>query len=126
MIANKLAEVEQWKEIAKGTTVSSESERVKSSGNQQKMETAVCRYVTIQEEIDRNIATLIDLKTSVIHTIEQLPATEYDLLHHVYIQGKTLYDFADENKKTYSWATTIHGRALKHLQDILDESELKT
>lgn len=25
--------------------------------------------------------------------------------------------------KTYSWATTVHGRALKHVQDILNERE---
>lgn len=123
MISNKLIEVAQWKAIATGTTASSEGERVKSSSSQQKMENAVCKYVTIQEEIDEYIDKLIDTKKDVISTIEQLPVAEYDLLHQVYIQGKTLDDVADANDKTYSWATTIHGRALKHVQDILDGND---
>ena len=120
IISNKLVEVEQWKAIATGTTANSEGERVKASGNQQKMESAICRYVAIQEDIDRYIDEMFDIKQDVIHTIEQLPTTEYDLLHHVYIQGNTLYDMADIYDKSYSCITSIHGRALKHVQDILD------
>lgn len=55
-----------------------------------------------------------------IRTIEQLPENEYDLLHRIYIQGKTMDDVADAYGKTYSWATTVHGRALKRVQNILD------
>ena len=124
MISNKLIEVEQWKAIATGTTAYSNGDMVQSYGNQQRMESAICKYVSIQDEIDRYIDNMIDIKQDVIHTIEQLPAIEYDLLHHVYIQDKTLYDVADMNDKTYSWATTIHGRALKHVQDILNKGDL--
>ena len=121
MITNKLKEVGQWKLIAMSSTAHSDGERVNSSGSQQKMADAVCRYVTIQEEIDAAIDRMVDIKMDIIHTIERLPVIEYDILHKVYIQSKTLYEVAEDYEKTYSWATTIHGKALEHLQVILNE-----
>ena len=120
MIKNKMIERDQWKSIATGTTAVSDGERVQSSGSQQKMADAVCRYVSIEDEIIRDINKLCSVKQEIVKTIELLPATEYDVLHKVYIQYKSLYDVAADYKKTYSWATTVHGRALKHVQDILD------
>lgn len=128
MIKNKMLEVEQWKAIATGTIASNDGERVQSSGNQQKMSDAVCRYVEIEKEVNAAIDRLIDAKKEVIETIEQLPVIEYDVLHKIYI-GKdvdgdteymTLYEVADHYKKTYSWATSVHGRALKMVQNILE------
>ena len=133
MIENKILEKAQWRSIAVGTTSSSQSvkingvlhnmEKVQSSGNQQKMADAIDRYVDIESEINQCIDRLIDTKKDVINVIEQLNTTEYDLLHKVYVQYLTLEDVADAYDKTYSWATTVHGRALKHVQKILDERE---
>lgn len=120
LISNKIIEKEQWKAIATGITARSDGERVQASGSQQKMADAVCKYVELENEIDRYIDALIDAKKEVISTIEILPPVEYDLLHKIYIQDKTLDEVADRYKKTYSWATTVHGRALKHVQNILN------
>lgn len=123
LINNKIIEKKQWKDIALGTTASSDGERVQASGSQQKMADAVCKYVAIEQEIDEYIDEMIETRKDVIKTIEQLPATEYDLLHIIYIQEKTLDDVADKYHKTYSWTTTVHGRALKHVQNMLDVRE---
>ena len=50
-----------------------------------------------------------------------MDATEYDILHKVYVQFFTLYDVADIYEKSYSWVTSIHGRALANVRKILDE-----
>lgn len=121
LITNKMIEKEQWKAIATGTVASSDGERVQASGSQQKMADAVCKYITIEEELDRYIDSLIDTKQDVIQTIEQLPAEEYDALHIVYIQYLTLDDVADKYGKSYRWATKIHGRAMLKVQKLLDE-----
>lgn len=121
IIKNKIIEKEQWLSMATSTTASSDGERVQSSGSQQKMADAVVRYVELEADIDRHINSLIDTKKDVIEVIEQLPAIEYDILHRVYIQYKDLNDVAAEYGKTYSWITTVHGRALQHVQDVLDE-----
>lgn len=123
VINNKMAEINKWRSIALGSTVSTEGERVQSSGNKQKMADAVCRYISIEEEINADIDKLVDCKQEIIRTIEQLPLDEYDVLHKRYIQEMELYDIAAAADRSYSWATWVHGRALANLQKILNERE---
>ncbi len=134
MIVNKQSEIEQWKAIAEGTTAKLGGERVQSSGSKQKMEDAVCKYTSIEKEVEKHRDELIVTKQDVISVIESLEnATEYDVLHKMYI-GKlvtrkdgTKYthyldfqEIADMYDKQYSTITTVHGRALKNVQSILD------
>lgn len=125
LIANKIIEKEQWQGIAYGTGTFSDGERVQSSGSQQKMENAVCRYADLEREIDECIDRYVDLRDEVIRTIEQLPAVEYDILHIIYIQEKELDDVANIYGKSYSWASSTHGRAVKMVQDILNKREIE-
>lgn len=121
-ITNKLIEQKQWRDIALGITANMEGERVQSTGGKSKMADAVERCVDMEAEIDSLVDILIDTKKEVIQTIERLDsAIEYNVLHMRYIQFKDLQDIADHYGKEYGWATTTHGRALKHLQTILDE-----
>lgn len=122
-IKNKLIEKQQWKEIALGITANMDGERVQSSSNSKsKMAEAVIKCVDMEEEIDNLIDELIDTKKEVIQTIEQLDsATEYNVLHMRYIQYLSLQDIADHYNRDYGWVTTTHGRALKSVQEILDE-----
>ena len=77
----------------------------------------------LEKQIDNDIDRLIAIKKDVIATIECLNAYEYDVLHIVYIQGKTLHDVADYYGRSYSWILSIHRAALKHVQDILDAEQ---
>lgn len=126
MITNKLIEKEQWKAISLGTTAQLGGERVQSSGSQQKMADAVCKYIDIESEIDAYIDKLVDTKKDVISVIEQLNTTEYDILHKVYVQYITLEDVACMYGKSYTWVTTAHGRGIKAVQDILDARKVST
>jgi DNA-directed RNA polymerase specialized sigma24 family protein len=121
MIENKLNEKEQWKSMATGTTAQMGGERVQTSGSQQKMADAVARFVDIDKEIDECIDRLIDTKKDVIAVIEQLNASEYDLLHKIYVQFFTVQEVADLYDRSISWAKTIHKRGLKNVQRILDD-----
>lgn len=123
MIENKMIEKAQWQAIAMGVTSCSDGERVKSSGSQQKIANAVARYVDIEREIDQSIDKLRETKKDVTDVIEKLELTEYDVLHKIYVQHLTFVDVAVAYGKTYSWATTVHWRALKNVQKILDERE---
>lgn len=124
LIENKLAEKEQWKLIASGTTIQLK-ERVQSSSNQQKMANAIVRYVDIESEINACIDSLVSKKRDVISVIEQLDVTEYDILHKVYVQYLSLYDVAEIYDKSYSWVTSVHGNALKNVREILDAREMR-
>ena len=124
IIQNKEIEKAQWKAIALSVTSHSEGERVQSSGSKQKMADAVDRWIMIEKEIDSLIDRMVDTKLEIIQTIEQLKATEYDILHKIYIQRMTFKEVAAAKDKSVSWATTVHGRALQSLQKILDRREL--
>lgn len=125
LIENKLQEVAHWKEVATGTTVCSEGDRVQSSGSKQKMADAICRYMQMEDEINAAIDRLVDTKQKIIETIEMLSIDEYDLLHKIYVQKKELYEAAMEMDRSYRWATSVHGRALANVQKILNERESK-
>ena len=120
IIKNKLIEKEQWKSVALGVTARMDGERVQSSGSKSRMADALDRCVDVDREIDRFIDKLIDAKKHVTETIEQLNAVEYDVLHMIYIQGCDFHDVAYKRGKSYSWATSVHGRALKNVQRIID------
>ena len=121
LIANKMIEIQQWKEIANNTTANMTGDRVQSSHNPQKIADAIGRYIDLEAEIRADIETLIAAKKDVIAVIEQLEATEYDILHKIYIQHLSLWDVADAYEKTYSWVTTVHGQAVKNVQVILNK-----
>lgn len=122
IIKNKLIEKQQWKDIALGITANMEGERVQSSGTQSRMADALVKCIDVEREIDSYVDKLIDTKKEVIETIEQLDSpTDYRILHLRYIQYKTLWQIAEDYDKDYGWVTTTHGRALKHIQQILEQ-----
>ncbi len=123
MIDNKIAEIAQWKSVALKVTAFSEGERVQSSGSKQKMADAINRCIDIEEEVNQLIDNLYEVKRDIISTIEQLNATEYNILHKVYVQHESLQDVADDYGKAYTWITTVHGRALKNVQEIIEKRE---
>ena len=123
LIENKLIEIQQWKDIANNTTANLTGERVQSSSNPHKIADAIGRYIDLEREINQDIDKLVDTKKDVIGVIEQLNATEYDIMHKIYVQYLTFDEVAYACKHSKSWATTIHGRALAHVQAILDKRE---
>lgn len=119
VINNKLIELSRWKEVALSITPNIGGDRVQSSGNQQKMACAIEKYIDIDREINDRIDALYKTKQEILNTIEQLPEPEYDILHKIYVQNKTLYEVSSERDIAYSSVTAIHGRALKLVDDIL-------
>lgn len=120
LVENKIAELEHWQAIATGTTTFSDGDRVQSTGNKYKMEDAIIKCIEISNDLNEQIDRLVDTRKEVISTIEQLKPSEYDVLHKIYVQNKDFQTIADAKKKSYSWVTSKHGRALASLQKILD------
>lgn len=121
IIENKLVEQRQWRDVALGITANMGGEKVQSSGSQSKMADAINKCVDMEAEIDSLVDKLIEAKKNVIAVLEELDnPTEYKVLHFRYIQYYSLQNIADHYGKDYGWVTTTHGRALKHVQEILD------
>ena len=120
-IKNKLIEKQQWHDLSVSITSVMGGERVQSSGNPSKMADAVIVATDMEAMILKEVIRLRDVKTKVVETIEKLDSpTEYDVLHRRYIQYQSLQDVADHYHKDYGWATTVHGRALKHVQELME------
>lgn len=122
IIASCWEEYAMWQDIALSTTGCMEGERVQSSGNKQKMANAVISYSDIEADIKLRIAEAQAIQTDIIRKIARLKEPEYYVLHGVYILGKQYKEVAASRNPSMSksWATSVHGNALLHLQQILD------
>lgn len=120
MIRNKNAEIQQLKDVATSISPTMSGERVQSTSNPQRIADAIGDYIDLEAETKRDLADLLAKKREIIAMIEQLNATEYDVLHKLYVQYLNFDKVAYTCNYSRSWVTTVHGRALKHLQNLLD------
>lgn len=122
IIASCWEEYAMWQDIALSTTGCMEGERVQSSGSKQKMANAVISYSDIEADIKRRIAEAQAIQTEIVRRIARLKESEYYVLHGIYILGKQYKEVAASRNppKSTSWATSVHGNALIHLQQLLD------
>lgn len=89
-----------------------------------KIELKTARVLGVSvNKIEGDVDMLFAERQEIISIIEGLPEAEYDVLHKVYVQCKTLQEVAFERNISYSLTTTIHGRALKHVEGLLNEKK---
>lgn len=119
IIQNKQIERKYWLDMATGTTANTDGIRVQSSGGGHAMENQIIEVAMIDAEVDKLKKEIADI----IKTIQKLSTEEYDFLHKVYVQHRTLKEVQTMTGMSYSWATTTHGRALQNLQKLLDEKK---
>lgn len=70
-----------------------------------------------------DISNLTAKRMNIIRSIEELPEAEYDVLHRLYVQHKTLYEVAADRDISYRLVNNIHGRALRWLESIVNVNE---
>jgi hypothetical protein len=122
IIENKLIEQRQWHDLALNITANMDGERVQSSGTKSKMAEAIDRCIDIEREVVDAVNALVEKKQEILRILEKVNSpTGYRILHMRYIQLIDLSDIAKKLNKEYSWVTTTHGRALKNVQNILQE-----
>ncbi len=73
------------------------------------------------QALKQEIAQYTALQKEAIRLFERLPLRQYELMYQIYILGLTLQDAADRADRTYSWATTEQGRAIKALQKMMED-----
>lgn len=76
---------------------------------------------TLAKAVLADIERLYRERAEIIKAIEQLPEAEYDVLYKVYALYETLYEVAADRGISYSLVATIHGRALKRLESIINK-----
>jgi DNA-directed RNA polymerase specialized sigma subunit len=119
MIEDTVYRKEEWEAIATSTTAQL-TEKVHTSSNGDKLTNAVIKIIEIKEEMAECIVELKKKQNEIIGVIEQLEAKEYDLIHKVYVQNKTLKEYKHMKRISYSSVTTTHGKALNNVLKILE------
>lgn len=124
MIENKSMELRRWRGIAENAVSNITGERVQTTANPHRMEDAIVSMIDIEPEVRAAISELKRRRKEIIKDIERLPADEYNVLHKVYVLQMDLKKVAPAcDGKSYSWATTVHGRGLRNIQRMIDERD---
>lgn len=119
LIENKMAEAQQWREIATNISANMSGERVQSSGSTDTVANAMCKAMDLEQE-----AELFKWeKENIIKQIEKLPAVYYDVLHKIYVQDVPIKSIAAQYHKRYEWASRKHTAAVEAFEKILNRRE---
>lgn len=108
--------------MAESCTAITDGERVQSTPNKQRMESAVVAYVDLCEELQAEINAANSKRQEIIRTIEQLPADEYDIIYRRYVLGHQIKQIQGDLGKSHTWTCNTHRRGLCELQKILDKT----
>lgn len=125
MITNKLSEIYQLKIMACSITVSGDSERVQTSGNQDKLGSTIAKIVDLERETDELVDSLVDKRKEILKQIDSMKNIDhYDVLHKHYVERRTFQDIADSENWSIRQVFNIHGRALQEFEKMYGNTYL--
>ena len=125
MITNKLSEIYQLKIMACSITVSGDSERVQTSGNQDKLGSTIAKIVDLERETDELVDSLVDKRKEILRQIDNMKNIDhYDVLHKHYVERRTFQDIADSENWSIRQVFNIHGRALQEFAKMYGDTYL--
>lgn len=117
MIDNKLAEIYQLKTLVCSISVATDSEKVKSSGSQDKMGDTIAKIVDMEKEADEMIDKMLDIKKKIVKQIESIKNTNYyDVLCCRYIGRMTFEKIAEKINYSEKQTRRIHDLALEEFE----------
>lgn len=117
MIDNKLAEIYQLKTLVCSISVATDSEKVKSSGSQDKMGDTIAKIVDMEKETDEIIDKMLDVKQKIVKQIESIENTNYyDVLCCRYIGRMTFEKIAEKLHYSKMQVIRIHEKALQEFE----------
>lgn len=119
-IESKRAEIEQLKSVAYGVTPQSNGDRVQSSGNSERMASAVVGYMQLETELSQHLVQYCRAMREVIAVVEQLKEPYYSIIHKRYIRNKPFAEIAEEENYSYQYIIDLHGVALQKVQKIIN------
>lgn len=84
------------------------------------MENTICKIIDLQDEINKDIDRLVDLKIQIVTTIKNIENKEYQtLLEKRYLCFDTWEQIAVDMNYSIRWVHNIHGKALKELSKVI-------
>ena len=116
----KIAQVASLNDLATKCTATLTGMPRNSNGGGSTMADAVCKIIDLQEEINRDIDHLVDLKREIVAVIKAVEDTEYQiLLEKRYLCFHTWEQIAVDMHYSGKWVQKMHDRALDVVTEIL-------
>ena len=115
-INSKLEQVQSLRVLAAKATATLSHSPMSASPNTHRMEDTIVKLVDLESEINADIGRLIEIKRTIMETIQRIEATEHKtLLGLRYICGKTWEEIAAEMFYSVRNMHIIHGAALREV-----------
>lgn len=124
-INTKIGQVGQLNSLAQKCTATLSNMPKNPNRGGSRLEETVCKIVDLQEEINRDIDTLVDLKNKIIKVIKQVDNPEYQIiLEKRYLSFYSWKRIARETCYSEQHIFRLHNAALNEVDLILkDESK---
>lgn len=109
-----LDEKKRWEE--KATSVSPVYSDMPKGGTPDKVQTAVCRIIELEQDIDREIDAQIDLRVKIEAAVFGMQDEKLrDVIRYRYIDGMKWEEVAVTMHYSYMQICRFHGRALREI-----------
>lgn len=96
-IDNKLVELYQFRTLATSITISTGGEHIVSSPTNDKMDNTVIKIMQMEEEIDKEIDKLVNIKKKIIEKIDNMEdENHYNVLFLKFVGKKTFEWIAED------------------------------
>jgi hypothetical protein len=117
-INQKIQQVSELQQMAGASgAIDYSRDRVQSSPSGDALSNAVIRYVSLENEIDQQIDSFVDMKNTIINQIQGLNNVNHvRILFKKYVEFKRLEVIAVEMNYTYQYTKELHGYALADFQ----------
>ncbi len=124
-VESKLQQIEALRSSAEGLNRCIAAERVTFTKNVTEMQDTVAKIIEAEEELNREIDALVDMKLEIKDTIGKVKNVTYRLIlekrHLSFLKWEQI---AVELGYTVRWAQMRYGEALRVVQKALDERDV--
>ena len=125
-ITSKLQQIDSLRSLTRKVTASYDGEVVSRSRNVHSMEDTIIRLMEAEEDINKQIDELIQLKIEIGETINQVRNESYRLiLEKRYLCFLPWDQIASEMKYSRRWVLNRHERSLEVIDKLLAEKEAR-
>ena len=95
-----------------------------SSGYSDKIGNSIAMVVDLENEINANIESLVNMRSDILRTLEKIDdPDQYQVLYKRYFQNETLEKIACDLNMTYRNVCYIHGKALNTFAEISENEK---
>jgi DNA-directed RNA polymerase specialized sigma subunit len=122
MIKNKFSEMTRYQDLITSVSVSTEGERVQSSGSKDKIGEFASRIIDMQNEIQ----ALTVKRDMIINQIEGIENPDlYQVLYSKYVDGINLYEIKDVIHCSKTQVYRVHEKAIAEFEAKYGKKYLK-